>query len=86
MNEERQRYNIDGAPVSLERLCRMEPEWAASRIRHMEAEMEHLQKMLGDHMRYTRPAMILCSDCPQRERVEAMITRPCNNGARDGST
>jgi len=63
-------------PYSLERLCRLEPDWAASRIRFQEGLIRNLQKMLGDHMRYTRPALVLCSDCPQRERVEAMITRP----------
>ena len=31
-----QRYLEDGTPVALERLCREEPDWAASRIRHME--------------------------------------------------
>lgn len=33
-----QYYDIDGDPCSLDALCRKEPEWAASRIRHMASQ------------------------------------------------
>jgi hypothetical protein len=33
--------DADGKPISLEALCRSEPEWAASRIRHMRTELAH---------------------------------------------
>jgi len=32
--------DADGRPVSLETLCRLEPEWAASRIREMTNQLE----------------------------------------------
>lgn len=39
------RRDIDGNPVTLDKLCRLEPAWAASRIRVMEAELEALREM-----------------------------------------
>lgn len=37
------RRDIDGNPVTLDKLCRLEPAWAASRIRVMEAELARLR-------------------------------------------
>ena len=34
------RFDADGNPVTLDRLCKLEPEWAANRIRSLEAELE----------------------------------------------
>ena len=33
MADEPQYFDVDGNPVSLHRLCRLEPEWAANRVR-----------------------------------------------------
>jgi len=33
-------HDIDGNPVTLEKLCRTEPGWACSRIRHMRKQLE----------------------------------------------
>lgn len=40
--------DIDGRPVSLEALCRDEPEWAANNTKRLEAECERLREALGD--------------------------------------
>ncbi len=34
----------DGNPTTLEELCRTEPDWACSRIRHMRAELDTVKK------------------------------------------
>jgi len=35
-----QYYDRDGNPVTLDKLCRLEPEWAANRIRVMTGELK----------------------------------------------
>lgn len=41
---EMQRFLMDGTPVSLNRLCRDEPDWAASRILSLEHNQEELRR------------------------------------------
>lgn len=36
------RFDIAGNPCTLSKLCRLEPDWAANRIRAMEADIEAL--------------------------------------------
>lgn len=38
----------DGKPISLERLCETEPEWAANRIRATTAALADVLSMIGD--------------------------------------
>ena len=47
MTDPREYGDMDNNPVSLDKLCRTEPEWAASRIRVMEAEAARLREELS---------------------------------------
>ena len=40
-------FDSEGNEVSLEKLCRIEPGWAANRIRHMQAEIDCAVKILS---------------------------------------
>lgn len=46
MDDERQYFDRDGKPCSLDALCQKEPGWAANRIRAMEEELETLSRSL----------------------------------------
>lgn len=49
--KQRQYYDFDGNPCSLDKLVRNEPEWAANQIRHRDELLkvkENLQKTLTD--------------------------------------
>jgi len=59
----------NGMQVSLETLCRREPEWAASRIRHMRVVNEMLTEKLTRCAEMAQPVIVLCADCPNRERA-----------------
>lgn len=46
MTNERQYFDLDGTPCSLDTLCQRQPAWAANRIRAMEEELETLARSL----------------------------------------
>ena len=48
---EKQYYDIDGNKVSLDRLCELEPQWAASRIRHMTLALAATEQSESNSMR-----------------------------------
>ena len=48
LEDERNYFDADGNEVSLDKLVRIEPAWAANRIRWMTAENERLKAALSD--------------------------------------
>jgi hypothetical protein len=58
VTDEIQRYDSDGNPVSLDTMVRREPEWAASRIRRMEADLASAEAR--GRLAGLREAEVLC--------------------------
>lgn len=59
----REYYDYDGNPIDLNKLCRDEPSWAASQVRHrdsVQSQLERLRAAAGDIMQYCNEAI----DCP----------------------
>jgi len=58
--------DIDGNPVSLDKLCRIEPAWAANRIRSSAADYAALeakfQRLVGD-VAHALPDGLPCPEC-----------------------
>jgi hypothetical protein len=44
-------FDIDGKEVSLSRLCEIEPEWAANRIRYLTNELDKANAIIQDRNR-----------------------------------